>query len=85
MKRFFAILIALMMFCAVALAEEQSVGVSSNFNITFTTPDGYTYEQDMAGGVLHGSFVSDDETKPQMMLVIAFSEEHAGKTLNDMT
>ena len=85
MKKILALMLALML-CAVtfgALADEVQIPESSDsFDIHVTPPEGYTVNvSTMDYEISINSFVSDDEAKPELTLIIAFSEEYDGISL----
>lgn len=89
MKKILAIVLALVLvLTAFACAEENEDEqmFESYYNVEFEVPAGYTFEFDEDLGTVYvGKFIPDDENAVQYLLIISYSEEFNGYTLNDYT
>lgn len=88
MKKFFAVLLAVLMLPVFALAEEaQSVTVKVNdtLSITVNVPDGYAFDQTWYGDVLYAQMRPEEEGKLLMVLSLGYSEEYADRSINDLS
>ena len=87
MKKFFAVLLAVLMLPVFALAEEaQSVTVKVNdtLSIAVNVPDGYAFDQTWYGDVLYAQIKPEEEGKLLMVLSLGYSEEYADRSINDL-
>lgn len=88
MKKFFAVLLAVLMLPVFALAEEaQSVTVKVNdtLSIEVVIPDGYSLDQEWYGDVFYVQMNPDEEGKLLMVLSLGYSEEYADRSINDLS
>ena len=90
MKKIIALLLCGLLLSGMALADEAPVGktiiVKGEFAITARLPEGYTLEvRKVKAGTVAGALVSEDETKPEILLGISFSEEFDDRKLNDLS
>ena len=88
MKKFFAVLLAVLMLPVFALAEEaQSVTVKVNdtLSIEVVIPDGYSLDQEWYGDMFYGQMNPDEEGKLLMVLSMGYSEEYADRSINDLS
>lgn len=88
MKKFFAVLLAVLMLPVFALAEEaQSVTVKVNdtLSIAVNVPDGYAFDQTWYGDVLYAQIKPEEEGKLLMVLSLGYSEEYADRSINDLS
>lgn len=86
MKKLTALLLALTLclFSFGALASEVQIPESAqSFDLSVTVPEGYTAgETSMLGEMSINEFIPDDPaTKPDLTLVIAYSEEYEGLSM----
>ena len=71
MKKFFAVLLAVLMLPVFALAEEAqsvTVKVDDTLSITVNVPDGYAFDQTWYGDVLYAQMKPEEEGKLLMVL-----------------
>jgi hypothetical protein len=90
MKKIIALLLCGLLLFGAALADEAPAGktiiVKGEFAITAKLPEGYTLEvTKIKSGAVAGALVSEDETKPEILLGISFSEEFDDRKLNDLS
>ena len=88
MKKFFAVLLAVLMLPVFALAEEAqsvTVKVDDTLSITVNVPDGYAFDQTWYGDVLYAQMKPEEEGKLLMVLSLGYSEEYADRSINDLS
>lgn len=88
MKKFFAVLLAVMLLPVFAMAEEAqpaAVKVNDTLSIEVVIPDGYTYDQAWYGDVFYGELTPQEEGKLLMVLSLGYSEEYADRSINDLS
>lgn len=88
MKKFFAVLLAVLMLPVFALAEEAqsvTVKVDDKLSITVNVPDGYAFDQTWYGDVLYAQMKPEEEGKLLMVLSLGYSEEYADRSINDLS
>lgn len=91
MKKIIALALSLMLLlgCASALAEKNSVTMLNAFTIEFDQlPDGYSMKPPIRNDEMEylANITSTDPTKPAMTLLISFSDDWSGvETLADAT
>ncbi|MEG0492265.1 MAG: hypothetical protein RR696_03610 [Clostridia bacterium] len=90
MKKFLAVFmtIVLMMSFTCALAEEVKVQQSPDaFDVTLVVPEGYEMKEERINDALYINVISatEDESVCEYFLSIAFSEEHDGRSMADLS
>ena len=88
MKKFFAVLLAMLLLPVFALAEETqavTVKVNDTLSLSVVVPDGYTFDQTWYGDVFYGQLNPEEEGKLLMVLSLGYSEEYADRSINDLS
>ena len=88
MKKFFAVLLAVMLLPVFALAEETqpiTVKVNDTLSLSVLIPDGYGFDQEWYGDMLYAQMNPEEEGKLLMVLSLGYSEEYADRSINDLS
>ncbi len=88
MKKFFAVLLAVLMLPVFALAEEAqpvTVKVNDTLSLEVVVPDGYGLDHAWYGDVFYGQMNPEEEGKLLMVLSLGYSEEYADRSINDLS
>ena len=78
MKKFFAVLLAVLMLPVFTLAEEAqpvTVKVNDTLSLEVVVPDGYGLDLAWYGDVFYGQMNPEEEGKLLMVLSLGYSEE----------
>ena len=88
MKKFFAVLLVVMLLPVFALAEETqpiTVKVNDTLSLSVLIPDGYGFDQEWYGDMLYAQMNPEEEGKLLMVLSLGYSEEYADRSINDLS
>ena len=88
MKKFFAVLLAVMLLPVFALAEETqpiTVKVNDTLSLSVLIPDGYGFDQEWYGDMLYAQMNPEEEGKLLMVLSLGYSEDYADRSINDLS